>query len=131
MALYLENLITLVFDAWNNQNRQFQQWSKGDAIAGASDALIALKVSFKLPSVRKKDWQYMIPNILVLFFMILVFLLFHGIIVLVCHLISLTGWTDISPPSIFSTLGVAIWIQISLWSTLLSNISYTSAEDCF
>ena len=131
MAIYVENLTSLVFEAWNNQTRQFQQWSKGDAIAGASDAIIALKASFKLPRVRRKDWQYMIPNLLVLFVMFLAFLLFHGIIVLICHLISLTGWTNITPPSLFSTLGVGIWLQISLWSAVLSNIFYTSAEDCF
>ena len=131
MAIYLEKLTSLVLGAWNNQNSQFKQWINGDAISGASDAINALKASFKIPTVKKKDWQYMIPNLLVLFLMSIVFLLFHGIIVLICHVILLTDWVDISPPSLFSTFSVAIWIQIGLWSTLLRNIFYNSAEDCF
>ena len=131
MASLLQKLTGLTSEAFHNQTSQFKQWINGDAIAGASDAIKALRLSFNIPKVKKKDWQYMIPNILVLFLMSVAFLLFHGIIVLSCHLITLTGWTDISPPTLYSTIGVAIWVQISLWSTLLSNMFYTSAEDCF
>ena len=131
MATLIKKLTDLTFEAFRNQTSQFKQWINGDAISGASDAIKALRLSFEIPKVKKKDWQYMIPNLLVLFLMSIVFLLFHGIIVLSCHLISLTGWTDISPPTVYSTIGVAIWVQIGLWSTLLSNIFYSSAEDCF
>ena len=72
----------------------------------------------------------MIPNLVVLFVMCLAFLLLHGIIILICYLIGLTGWT-VTPPTLFMTIKLVIWIQIGLWSTLLSNVFYTSAEDCF
>ena len=131
MASFVQKLTGLTSEAFHNQTSQFQQWMNGDAISGASDAIKALRLSLDIPKVRKKDWQYMIPNLLVLFLMLIVFLLFHGMIVLSCHLISLTGWTDIAPPTLYSTIGVAVWVQIGLWSTLLSNIFYSSAEDCF
>ena len=131
MATYVEKLTALIFEAFHNQKSQLQQWVNGDAMSGASDAINALKASFKIPNVKKKDWQYMIPNLLVLFLMSILFLLFHWIIILICYLISLTGWTDFSPPTLYSTISIAIWVQIGLWSMLLSNIFYNSAEDCF
>jgi hypothetical protein len=130
MSRYIQKLNRLTSEAWQNQSNQIQQWLNGDAIHGAAAAIEALKQSFKLPRVRQKDWQYMIPNLVVLFVMSLAFLLLHGLIILTCHLIGLTGWT-ITSPTLFTTTRLVIWIQIGVWSSLLSNVFYNSAEDCF
>ena len=103
MSKIIQTLIDLPSEAWQNQSSQIQQWVNGDAMAGAFDAVQALKESFTLPIVRRKDWKYMIWNLLVLFVMSLAFLLLHGIILLTCTLIEFTGWT-IPSPTLFSTL---------------------------
>ena len=99
--------------------------------SGALDGIEALKQSFNLPIVIRKDWQYMIPNILILIVMLIAFLILHGINLLFVGLINLTGWITISAPTLFSTISVLIWIQISIWSLILTNFFYTSGEDCF
>ena len=130
MSIYIEKFTRLASEAWNNQSDQVQQWRHGDAFSGAIAGLGAITASFKLPMVRKKAWNYMIPNLLVMVSMTLAFLVLHGIILFICYLIGLVGWA-ISPPTLVSTFQLAIWIQIGLWSTLLSNVFYNSAEDCF
>ena len=130
MSIYIEKFTKLASEAWNNQSDQVQQWRRGDAFSGATAGLGAITASFKLPMVRKKAWNYMIPNLLVMVSMTLAFLVLHGIILFICYLIGLVGWA-ISPPTLLSTFQFAIWIQIGLWSTLLSNMFYNSAEDCF
>ena len=130
MSIYIEKFTKLASEAWNNQSDQVQQWRNGDAFSGATAGLGAITASFKLPMVRKKAWKYMIPNLLVMVSMTLAFLVLHGIILFICYLIGLVGWA-ISPPTLLSTFQLAIWIQIGLWSTLLSNVFYNSAEDCF
>ena len=131
MSAYIRKLNKLVSGAWQNQRDQIKQWANGDAIEGASDGFDALKATLKMPEVRRKDWQYMIPNLIVLFVMSLVFLLLHGIILFICYLSEQFFSWPIDPPTLFSTTQFAIWLQIGLWSSLLGNFFYNSAEDCF